>query len=441
MSWGLFEVTGIEIEYMIVDADTLAVRPIADELLRDLAGAYVSETEWGGIGWSNELAAHVLEFKTPAPVRDLASLVRPLEASVAEAGRLLADRGALLMPGAMHPTMDPKKETVLWSRGDTSVYRAFDRIFGCSNHGFANLQSVHINLPFRGDEEFAVLHAAVRTVLPLIPCLCAASPFMEGCVTGLEDTRLETYRINQKKIPSITGTVIPEEVESRDAYRSRILEPIWADMAPYDPEGLLRKEWLNSRGAIARFDRSALEIRLVDAQECPRADLAAAALIVATVKGLVAGRLGAKPRPGNLSVPDGLGGWSQGTLALLLDSAIRGGGRAVIDDRRYLDLFGYPGDRCTGLELWRHIHAVLVPGDPDLACFASEYAVFFSEGTLAERLLLAAARAAGGHGFPGVPEEASRAGRSVDGPALCRSLAGCLAGDRMLRVPAPPPRS
>ena len=38
--WGLFEVYGVEVEYMIVDRDTLAVRPVADEVL---GGVYFPE--------------------------------------------------------------------------------------------------------------------------------------------------------------------------------------------------------------------------------------------------------------------------------------------------------------------------------------------------------------------------------------------------------------
>jgi carboxylate-amine ligase len=51
----LFQAFGVELEYMIVDADSLDVRPIADELLRDGAGAteYVDEVEAEDICWSN----------------------------------------------------------------------------------------------------------------------------------------------------------------------------------------------------------------------------------------------------------------------------------------------------------------------------------------------------------------------------------------------------
>ena len=70
----LFEGFGVELEYMIVDRDTLCVLPVADQLLRDAAGQYVSEIERGEIAWSNELVLHVVEFKTNGPSRSLEQL-------------------------------------------------------------------------------------------------------------------------------------------------------------------------------------------------------------------------------------------------------------------------------------------------------------------------------------------------------------------------------
>jgi carboxylate-amine ligase len=39
----LFEGTGIELEYMIVNRDTLDVLPIADELLKTVVGSYTND--------------------------------------------------------------------------------------------------------------------------------------------------------------------------------------------------------------------------------------------------------------------------------------------------------------------------------------------------------------------------------------------------------------
>ena len=49
-----------------------------------------------------------------------------------------------------------------------------------------------------------------------------------------------------------------------------------------------RDEWLNARGAIARFGRGTIEIRVLDVQECPQADLAICAAVVEVLQALVA---------------------------------------------------------------------------------------------------------------------------------------------------------
>jgi hypothetical protein len=53
-TFALFSVYGIEIEYAIVDRDTLDVRPLAPEVLHAAAGDWVSDHDDGDIGWSNE---------------------------------------------------------------------------------------------------------------------------------------------------------------------------------------------------------------------------------------------------------------------------------------------------------------------------------------------------------------------------------------------------
>ncbi|HWC88763.1 MAG TPA: glutamate-cysteine ligase family protein, partial [Pirellulales bacterium] len=136
---GLFQALGVELEYMIVDADTLSVRPIADELLREPSGEIVSEVEHGPIAWSNELVAHVIELKTNGPAATLDGLNEAFAGQVREIGGLLAAHGARLMPTAMHPWMDPHRETRLWPHDYSVVYQTFDRIFGCQGHGWSNL--------------------------------------------------------------------------------------------------------------------------------------------------------------------------------------------------------------------------------------------------------------------------------------------------------------
>jgi len=374
---GLFQGFGVELEYMIVAEDSLAVLPVADKLLYSVAGSNVNEVKRGPLRWSNELVLHVVELKTNGPAASLEGLDAIFSSQVGEVNRLLGMEGGMLMPGAMHPWMDPDRETCLWPHGDRSIYATYDRVFGCRGHGWSNLQSTHLNLPFADDEEFGRLHAAIRLVLPLLPAMAAASPVMDGKVNGHLDNRLEVYRLNQRRIPSIIGRVIPEAVFSEEAYRQIILETMYRDIAPHDPDKTLQEEWLNSRGAIARFERNTIEIRLLDIQECPAADLAIIRLIVAILKELTAETWtsGREQRE-----------WSENALYELFLAVLREGPEALITDPRFLALFGVKEEAMTTGTLWRTLAEHLLPASDPVW---TPLRVIFDEGPLARRIVAA----------------------------------------------------
>jgi glutamate---cysteine ligase / carboxylate-amine ligase len=401
---GLFEAFGIELEYMIVDRDTLAVRPIADLLLREADGGadWVEDVDRGPIAWSNEIVAHLVELKTNGPAPRLAGLHAAFHADVTEANRLLARHGAMLLGAGAHPLMDPTTETRIWPHGGNEIYAAYDRIFGCRGHGWSNLQSVHLNLPFADDEQFGRLHAAIRLVLPIIPALAASSPFLDGRFTGYLDARLETYRFNQARIPSLTGTVIPERMFSRAAY-DELFVRIAADIAPHDPDRLLDPLFLNSRGAIARFDRNAIEIRTIDIQECPAADLGVVSAVVVLLRRLVE----------ECTVPYRVQQeWPEDLLAQVLLEVVRDGDQARIVDADYLRMLGLHGRGMTAGAAWREL-CETARGEFDPSAHAV-LARILDEGPLARRLL----RAVGSS-----PQRAVLA-------AACSELARCLADDR-----------
>jgi gamma-glutamyl:cysteine ligase YbdK (ATP-grasp superfamily) len=341
----LFDAHGIEVEYMLVDADTLDVAPAADELLEAVAGEVVGEFANGDVMWNNELALHVLELNCNGPRRSLAGLGRALADNVVLANSKLDSAGRRLMPGAMHPWMDPE-EVVLWPHGAHDVYDAFDRIFSCKGHGWANLQSMQINLPFAGDEEFARLHSAIRFLLPILPGLAASSPIVDGLPNGILDNRLVAYRENSARIPSVTGAVVPEAVGSIGEYHERVLEPIYRDLEPHDPERVLRHEWVNARGAIARFERMTIEIRVLDVQETPLMDVAYAALIVDVLKVLCEERWADRRA---------LDQWHTNELGALLELTQRRAEGAGITERRFLGALGFKGSSTDVKGLWAHL--------------------------------------------------------------------------------------
>src|SRR6202008_2594000 len=109
-------------------------------------------------------------------------------------------------------------ETRIWPHGHGDIYHAYESIFDTRTHGWANLQSMHVNLPFADDGQFARLHSAIRLVLPIIPALAASSPIADGSNAGFADYRMEVYRANSQAHPLIAGHVIPETVSSRAEY-------------------------------------------------------------------------------------------------------------------------------------------------------------------------------------------------------------------------------
>lgn len=374
---GLFEGFGVELEYMIVRRRDLAVAPVADQVLSAVAGEVTSEVELGPLAWCNELVLHVIELKTNGPALSLDGLDREFQSGVHQVSRILEDLDCRLMPTSMHPWMDPHRETRLWPHEFSAVYETYDRIFGCQGHGWSNLQSLHMNLPWKDADEFGRLHAAIRLLLPVLPALAASSPLMDGRLTGLADSRLSMYRRNQRRIPIIAGEVIPEPVFSPDEYRDRILGAIYRAIAPFDPDGILQHEWLNSRGAIARFDRKTFEIRLLDIQEAPAADLAVYRLIVAALKALV---------DEDWSRYETQKGWNVGPLARILEDSIVGGGAAVIREVPYLETLGFRGHQAIGArDLWRSLAERLI-GAGKLTP-SRDLSILLGAETLSERIV------------------------------------------------------
>ncbi len=363
---------GIELEYMIVDRETLSVQPISDRLLGE-----DGEAPRGHYAWSNEVVLHLIELKNAAPDATLAPLAAGFQAEVQAVNAALAEHNACLMPSAMHPWMNPALETRLWPHRHAEIYRTYDRIFDCRRHGWANLQSVHLNLPFADDAEFARLHAAVRLVLPILPALAASSPFQAGLFSGLLDTRMQNYRTHQIKVPRTIGSVIPDATAGIADYRANVLERMYRAIEPFDPGHVLRHEWLNARGVIPRFDRNALEIRVLDMQECPQADLAVAAAASAAIKAMY-------ESSADLAMD------TERLTEVFLD-CIHDGEQALIDDADYLTHLGCLECRMSAADLWRFlIEAHLKDGPGYREHWQEPLSIILEQGPLARRLLKAA---------------------------------------------------
>jgi carboxylate-amine ligase len=282
----------------------------------------------------------------------------------------------MLLPTAAHPLFDPFTETVLWQHDYNDVYELYNRIFDCRGHGWSNLQSVHLNLPFANDIEFGRLHTAIRLLLPIIPAMSASSPILDGQPTGYMDSRMEAYLHHQERLPELMGSLIPEAVLTEEEYYREIFGPIGKALAPFDEQGIMDHEFANSRGAIARFDRGAIEIRVVDIQECPAADLAIAELIVETLKALVDQRW----------VSNYLQrAWHQKDLLAIFQDVIRHASETKLHNTDFLLMFGMEQEEATASELWRHIFNEVKEGMSEQGQAGIRH--ILDHGCLAKRIL------------------------------------------------------
>jgi carboxylate-amine ligase len=372
------------LEYMLVDRQSLDVRAIADTILPKAQQAAKASSDvtdiHGAINWSNELALHVIEIKNLRP-GPLAGLSEAFQKQITALDTHLARANACLMPSAMHPWMDPTRETKLWPYDDEEIYATYHRLFNCNRHAWSNVQSMHVNLPFADDQQFEKLIAAVRLVLPLLPAIAASSPIADGVPSAYMDHRMHVYRGQAPSQPAIVGAIVPEVVRSRSEQETCVLEPMFAEIEPEDPEHRLRFEWLNSRGAIPRFDRHAVEIRVMDMQECPQADLALAALVIDLTQ-LFYG--------GEFSHLDTQQAVPTQRLSEILMCCSRDADQTMIDDAQYLSVLQFPGSRCSAQELWYHLGETLLShGAAHAPLWQSHLKGILEHGPLARRIVRA----------------------------------------------------
>ncbi|HVZ30911.1 MAG TPA: hypothetical protein VG963_00710, partial [Polyangiaceae bacterium] len=170
-------------------------------------------------------------------------------------------------------------------------------------------------------------------------------------------------------------------------YEQHLLEPMYRDLAPLDPEGILRHEWANARGCIARFERMAIEIRLLDLQECPAMDLAIAALVVGAVKELVA------EGPSSYAEQKT---FSERELEPILRATIADADEALVEHPRLLRALGHAGPApARAKDVWRSISRRIAARDASFAEWQPSLDVIYEQGCLARRISTAVGQSPG----------------------------------------------
>ena len=278
------EVLGPEHEFSVVD-DELRALPVVDKILKNFHGRIVNFVQQPKFTFGKELQLHVMEIRPNDPFRS----PEIFEETMQEAVLFLLDfldrkYKARLLGTGMHPLLK-LEETGVWPHRHRQIYQAYCKIFNLKRHGWLNIQSYQLNLPYSDEQHGISLHNLAAIACAYLPAIAASSPIYEGKLGENVDNRLSFYMMNQKEVPSITGDVVPEYVSSFSEYRREIIEKYSHEMAEAGANQLiLHKDWVNSRGAVFRFDRRALEIRVMDEQECVKSDVALSCFIRALLR-------------------------------------------------------------------------------------------------------------------------------------------------------------
>jgi carboxylate-amine ligase len=260
-----------------------------DKVIKDFYGKIVNFVELPDFTFGKELQLHVMEIKANAPFKSPELFEETMQNAVVTLLDFLEKKyHASLLGTGMHPLLR-LSETGVWPHRHRKIYYELSKIFNLTQHGWLNIQSFHLNLPYSREANGVLQHNLLAGLCAYLPAIAASSPICEGAISPNVDNRLYFYKLNQREVPSITGDVVPEAVSSFAQYHKDVIGQYSRDLAKAGAgKTLLFKEWVNSRGVIFRFDRSALEVRVMDEQECIKSDVALSCFVRAALRGLMA---------------------------------------------------------------------------------------------------------------------------------------------------------
>jgi glutamate---cysteine ligase / carboxylate-amine ligase len=281
------EVIGPEHELSLVN-DELKALPIADQVIKDYCGKIMNFVELPEFTFGKEMQLHVMELKANVPFQSPEVFEETMQKAVTTLSDFLGKKyDAHLLGTGMHPLLK-LNETGIWPHRHNKIYEEYGRIFNLQQHGWLNIQSFHLNLPYQKEADGILMHNLLANICPYLPAVSASSPIYEGKLHENVDNRLGFYKVNQREVPSVSGDVVPEYVSSFKMYRNDIIGRYSQELAKAGAsKTLLFREWVNSRGVIFRFDRSALEVRVMDEQECIKSDVALSCFVRAALRGLM----------------------------------------------------------------------------------------------------------------------------------------------------------
>lgn len=362
---------------MIVDRSTLELKPIISELLSSLDEEGEQKTAAGKcLKWKPGYQPHIFRICSASPQTNLNTLEHAIADELRIVNRLLAEFGAMLLPGGMHPLTDPFK--VATPPVTDPLGQLQERLFDTKGHSWVNLNRTYVELPYQSEEMLQRLQAAIRIVLPIIPALSASSPIVEGGNTGKTDNALRYARARYSRFPGIAGQLIPEPYFSERKYTEMVLDKIRHQLEPVDPQGLIHPAQINFRSAIPDFQGKRMILQIMEPQECVAADMAIVRLVTEAIRFFLEEK--------TIRFEEQMEARMEILCGILEDVMVSGRNTEVFSSE-YLAFFGLD-EVCTVGNIWQHLFQKL-SNDPlrPLAMYEHELSVILEQGSLSERIL------------------------------------------------------
>ena len=286
--YGLMKVLGPEHEFSIVNEE-LKPLPIVDKVIKDFSGNTVDFVHTPRFIFGKENSLQTLEIKARKPFKTPELFEETMQFAVSTLLEFLNRKyGAHLLGTGMHPLLKPE-DTGIWPHSNQDIIEEYKRIFNLKSLSWLNIQSFQLNLPYFNEKNAINLYNTLAYLCAYLPAISASSPICEGQLGPNIDNRLYYYKMMMQEIPSVAGDVVPEHISSIRQLQTEVVKKYSQDLANAGAgKEILYKEWTNLRSTIFRFNREAIEIKIMDEQECIKSDVALSCFIRATVRGLLA---------------------------------------------------------------------------------------------------------------------------------------------------------
>jgi hypothetical protein len=380
VSVGFLQGFQLERVFGLVGTSSLNWQPQVDELISLYSHERLRSVDHGEAIWTNLGPRHIVSVRARERIEGLAAASALHAAEQESLAELANSLEARLMPCGMHPWMRAAQAEA-WPHGQAPRDEAMISTFGAERHGLNNQQKLRLSIPFASDFEFARLFGALRFVMPLMPALCASSPFAEGKRGPALACRVASRRDLLSGQIDFADSLVPRPASCRDEYQSDVLTPLEKTLKARGLSQALNAKEVCAHGIIADFQAGLVHVEMLDMQECLQADIAVCAgigavtLLVQTEEFAALGELNT---------------WPQARLGELLELSVVDGEEAVFRDVDYAKALGFPErGSCRVAELWQHLMEERLSSSPLAEESMPALERIASEGPLARRLLRA----------------------------------------------------